>query len=570
MQGRQRERAGLLAALAAGQSAVLTGPAGIGKTRLAEAVAADLAAAGHRVLAVRATAALRDIPLGALAPLLHRTAGPYAAGPVPAGPVPAGLAAAGTAAAGTAAAGTAAAGTAAAGTAAAGTGGPGGPSLPADGGALAAAREAILGPAGGRLTLIVDDAHLLDGVSAALVQQVVSTGRVAALLLARTAAALPDAAAGLARYSGSARLAIGPLTAAESAAAAEAELGGQLDGASAADLHRLSGGVPLVLHELIELTVASGSLSQRRGVWRLAGGVPADTGLGHLVSLRLDELGQRQREAAEAVALAEPVPLAVLEQLAGHEAAEELETLGLLAVGGPDGGEQARMGHPLYAELLRAALPATRRRRLARALTAAFERTGRGDPVQRELLRLTAGLPGDPGRLLAAGLLAVRDDQQLAARLVRAAVRAGGGAPARLALARLLATADAGEALALLDEITEAEAGPHAWTAVLATRALALTLGSGRPGDVLAELGNVTGAPPPVRLAAATAHLFAGTVGQAAALADELAAELTANPAGPAAAGPPPRSSSACARRLPWRSAASWTGPSPSARVPWP
>jgi hypothetical protein len=134
----------------------------------------------------------------------------------------------------------------------------------------------------------------------------------------------------------------------------------------------------------------------------------------------------------------------------------------------------------------------------------------------------------------------VRYDQQLAARLVRAAVRAGGGAPARLTLARLLATADADEALALLDEITEAEAGPQAWTAVLATRALALTLGSGRPGDVLAELGDVTGAPPPVRLAAATAHLFAGTVGQAAALSDALADELTAIPAGPGGTGAGP------------------------------
>ncbi|HEY1619148.1 MAG TPA: hypothetical protein VGG25_16115, partial [Streptosporangiaceae bacterium] len=72
----------------------------------------------HRVLAARATAALRDIPLGALAPLLYRAAGPDGAGP------------------------------AAGGTAPAGTGGPGAQALPADGGVLAAAREAILGPAG--------------------------------------------------------------------------------------------------------------------------------------------------------------------------------------------------------------------------------------------------------------------------------------------------------------------------------------------------------------------------------------------------------------------------------------
>jgi AAA ATPase domain len=469
--GRDYERAALVAALRRGGSAVVTGATGIGKTFLAAAVSAELASRGHRVLQVLATAAIRDIPLGALAPLL---------------PAP--------------------------------------PQIQ-DGTTLAAAREAILAGAPAGLVLVIDDAHQLDGVSAALIQQLVGTGRVVALLVTRVLDMLPDPAAALASAAGTVQVAVFPLSEDDCAALAETELGGQLDSTTAARLYQLSGGVPLVLRELIRLILASGAITARRGVWSLTGRVPADTGLAHLVSVRLDELSAAQREAAEAVALAEPVELAVLERFTDQLAAEQLETLGLLVTSGEDDAETLRIAHPLYAELLLAGLPRTRRRRLAQALVEACEAAGGLDPVRLALLRLSAGLASPPGALTGAGVIAGQHDRPLAERLLRAAVRAGGGVPARLALARQLALPSPEEALELLAGLREADISPAEAIAVQITRAMALILGSGRPDEVLAELGDVARQPAPIQLVAAFAHLFAGTGPAAIAIAGPVLAD---------------------------------------------
>jgi putative protein kinase ArgK-like GTPase of G3E family len=68
--GRATELAGLVAATFDGAGAVVSGPAGVGKTALADAVAKQIAATGSRVDWVVATDASRSIPFGALAPLL--------------------------------------------------------------------------------------------------------------------------------------------------------------------------------------------------------------------------------------------------------------------------------------------------------------------------------------------------------------------------------------------------------------------------------------------------------------------------------------------------------------------
>lgn len=461
MIGREMERRRVMAALAEGGSVVVVGAAGLGKSRLLSAVTEELTDRGHPVRHVLATASARDIPLGALAPFL--------------------------------------------------------PSAPRvrDGGAMATAREALLTGAPARLTLAIDDAHLLDGVSATVIHQVIHAGRATAVLATRDLSALPDAVATWVRADRTLHVPLGPLDPASTAALAEAELDGQVDTATAAELHRLTGGTPLVLRELLRLTLASGALTRRRGVWQLTGRVPADTGLAHLVSLRLDTLSPAHREALEAVTMAEPLQLHVLEHLAGHPVLEQLEALGLLVTGGEDGAETVRTAHPLYAELLASGLPGIRRRRLAKALIEAHgaDPAPGTDAVRLALLRVTAGLPTDPGALLATAAAAVPHDRPLAERLMRAAIRSGGGVRATLALAQLLATQDSDETLRLLARLPEAELGPADRLAAAVARAMATALGAGRPADALAELGDVAGAPPPLQLAAAFAHLFAGEVG---------------------------------------------------------
>ena len=67
---RERELAELVTAVTDGHGAVLSGPAGVGKTALAAAVARHVEAFGDRVERLVATEASRSIWFGALAPVL--------------------------------------------------------------------------------------------------------------------------------------------------------------------------------------------------------------------------------------------------------------------------------------------------------------------------------------------------------------------------------------------------------------------------------------------------------------------------------------------------------------------
>ena len=122
---RERELAEVLTAATDGHGAVLSGPAGVGKTALAAVVAERVEASGDRVERIVATEASRSISFGALAPLLPDDVSPLHPALVAAAP-------------------------------------------------STAARTSSAGP--GRPLLVVDDAHLLDDHSAAAVLGLVTSG----------------------------------------------------------------------------------------------------------------------------------------------------------------------------------------------------------------------------------------------------------------------------------------------------------------------------------------------------------------------------------------------------------
>jgi DNA-binding CsgD family transcriptional regulator len=100
------------------------------------------------------------------------------------------------------------------------------------------------------------------------------------------------------------------------------------------------------------------------------------------------------------------------------------------------------VAHPLYAEMARAATPPLRRRRLFEELADAVSAHGwrrREDDLRVTLWRLEAGVGEQPVRLLAAFQVAWgANDEALAERLARAALAAGGGARAAVALSDVL------------------------------------------------------------------------------------------------------------------------------------
>lgn len=351
------------------------------------------------------------------------------------------------------------------------------------------------------ILLGVDDAHLLDDLSAALVHRLVLERSARVVLTVRSGEPVPDAVTSLWKDGQLARVDLQPLAGDESTALLEAVLDGPLDSAAAGRFFAITQGNVLYLRELVAGELAGGRLVQRDGLWRWAGNPRLASGLLSLVRGRMGELPDDLRELAEMLAFAEPLEASVLEQLGLAYAAERAENIGLVEVVEADRGWSVRLGHPLYAEALRASCGHLRARRLRGRIVAALAATSTGSAdelLRRSVLALDAA-GGADAELLTAGAHRALEllDFGLAERLARAA---GTGPEPQLALAYALLWSGQGEAaedeLAALAQL--AESTPDR-IRVLMPRVANLFWTLGRPADagaaVLAELAAGHAAP---------------------------------------------------------------------------
>jgi DNA-binding CsgD family transcriptional regulator len=292
------------------------------------------------------------------------------------------------------------------------------------------------------LLLGVDDAHLLDDASAALVHQLAFRGLAVVVATVRTGEPAPDPVIALWKDGLARRLDLSALPPSATAELLERSLGGPVDGVTKEEVLRITGGNPLYLRELVLGALESGTLRQVDKVWRWRGTLAGVIRLAELVQDRLSTLDHAARDAVELVAWGEPLGVGALERLVGKNAVQAAEDGGLLVLERSDRRTLARLAHPLYGEVLRAALPLSRARAVAERLAADF---GAGALRRRDdLLRvgawqLEAGVATNPELLLeAARQAATRFDHELTERLARAAVDAGGGPTAVRVLAETL------------------------------------------------------------------------------------------------------------------------------------
>jgi DNA-binding CsgD family transcriptional regulator len=391
--GRQAELEALAAALGDTRAGgvVLAGAAGVGKTRLAREALARAVEAGWAVEWVAATRAAASIPFGAVSHLLP-------------------------------------------------------PAERHSNDRLDLLRRAagLLAERGRErpLVLWVDDAHLLDDASAALVHQLALGGLVVVLATVRTGEPAPDSVTALWKDGLARRLDLPALTAEATAELLGRALGGPVDGVTRQEVLRVTEGNPLYLHELVLGGSESGALRQVDGVWRWRGGLAGATRLAALVEAHLTTLDDTARVAVELTAWGEPLAVGVLERLVDADAVQAAERSGVLVLERSGRRVLARLAHPLYGEVLRATLPMARARAVAGRLAAAVG-TGtlrrRDDLLRVGVWQLEAGVAVRPALLLAAARQAVaRFDLELAERLARAAVQAGGGLTAVRVLAETL------------------------------------------------------------------------------------------------------------------------------------
>lgn len=210
--------------------------------------------------------------------------------------------------------------------------------------------------------LMVDDAHLLDDASAALVHQLAVHGRTRLLVVATDGARVPGAVSRLWTGELLPRLALEPLPATETAQLLTAGAGGPLEPLTANRLHRLCRGDLRLLRELLGAVRAGGLLTRvpdsDERAWR--GPVPVTATLRDRTAPALDRTDSDERETLDRLAFAEPLPLH-LDEL-DLRPLERLEADGLIRI---DDHGAVHLADPLYGPALRATAGTLRARRLA-------------------------------------------------------------------------------------------------------------------------------------------------------------------------------------------------------------
>jgi DNA-binding CsgD family transcriptional regulator len=345
---------------------VLHGPIGVGKTRLAEEVIAHASDAGRVTRFVHGRASTEDLPLGPFAPLL-----------------PTGL-------------------------------------ERAEGVSLLVAARSAIEALGTDLPVVlgVDDAHLLDPASATLVHQLVINGTVQLIATIRDGEWVPEPIAELWRSGRVERHRVDALLPDDALAIAEMLVDATIPPQVGDELIRLTGGNPLFVTAMAR--AIRDSANQLEHGFDLDATTTAPT-LVDFVAGKLSVLDPSARDALAAVALAEPIGLAVLEQLADPGELVALEQGGWLTVGQNGRRWEVRLAHPLYGEVLRRNLSRLLARTVYRELTVSVQAHGarrRDDLLRVALWSVEGGTPIPHDQLMhAADEATVAGDFSLAARL---------------------------------------------------------------------------------------------------------------------------------------------------------
>jgi len=499
--GRDEELDLLDAALADGTTGlVVAGPAGVGKSRLVAEHLDRARAAGRRTVLVRATRSTATIPFGPFAPWAPD---------------------AGTAAADRLQ-------------------------------VLRSISTALVGGEGDSVVAI-DDAHLLDEGSAALVLHLATDTPAQVVVTVRTGEPCRDAVVALWKEGLATRADLQALSEPETADLAGRALGGPLDPTAQARLWDLTRGVPLYLREVVRTARDQGVLVQEAGRWRWRGRLTGSDRLVELVRDNLARAAPDERRVLELVAFGEPLPLEIVRHLGHGDAAAGAEARGVLVADDADGGGVTlRLVHPLYTEVLRGEVPPLAARAHQAELARSAEATGwhRRDPLRVGLWSVEGDATlDDPAVLVAAARRALAvSEWALAERLSVAA----GDLPEAV-LTRAISLSPQlrwDEAMATLASVAvgsiEGDVGPELAGEVARIHSWLLTYRPDAPAPTLAEAVAATDRLPAGLRTLALVHtgfqaVLAGRPGDAAALAERVLADGAAGPvAAPAAAPPAP------------------------------
>ena len=341
----------------------------------------------------------------------------------------------------------------------------------------------------GRVLIGVDDAHLLDGLSAHVVHQLAQARGTRLLVTVRTGGDEPDAITALWKDDLLNRLDLQPLSAPDTHRMIETTLGGVVDSRSANRFWKLTGGNALFLRQLLKDQIAAGAIRQVAGVWIWDERVAVSDSMGDMVDRQLSRLSPDVALVVDTLSQYEPLPVDVLCDLVNGRDLEAAEQMHLVTVERSGSKLMARLAHPLFGELRRAAgremflsrIRGKLAQRLAKEPDADLHAT-----VRRALLALESDLPPDPQLFLEAARFAMTLlDLDLSDRFATAAADAGASEAVGLRAISLAGRGHGDKAEVILAGIGRDDPDGHHWATV---RAANLIWNLGRPREASAIL----------------------------------------------------------------------------------
>ncbi len=190
-------------------------------------------------------------------------------------------------------------------------------------------------------------------------------------------------------------------------------------------LQARTGGNPFFIRELTANGLVDGRIIDRRGVKVLSGELAVPPNLGRQIMFRLGLLSTAERDVLELLALAGSLGVDDLGQIVTAEELETMERRGLVTTYTDRRRVRVRLTHPLHAEAIRADMTALVERQRHRRLNGIVERHGArraDDIVLRARSQLSGGLGVEGEALVEAAYTALRFDRVSdAAELSRAA-----------------------------------------------------------------------------------------------------------------------------------------------------
>lgn len=300
----------------------LSGPAGIGKSHLADLLCNEREAAGDAIVRIRATFGSTELPLGAFVGFLGSADQPIAS-------------------------------------------------------MFIEIRQNLAALADGRpLLLVVDDIHLLDDASSALVYQFVVEGQARLICSARTGQQPLPGVLDLLHRGLLHRHVVQPLELEQLEDLATDLLGCPVDAATAGRLLAATDGNPLFVKELALASLESGRVEFADGsasITVLATDAPR---LVDVVRGRLSHLSSEDLDALRHIAFAEPCEPAEIASIANADALVRLESAEVILTTEDRGRLLVRLAHPIYGEVLRASTGLLQRRAILGSLASALAARG--------------------------------------------------------------------------------------------------------------------------------------------------------------------------------------------------